>query len=482
MLLRDLIAAGVLFHAARRGHALDVVGLRSLSALRVSRPLCDQPPPPPPSPSSSSRFFSRRRSNKDVLSSTTSTTEDSDTIDDAKPPTSSSAVEPGHVYFVATPLGNLKDVTVRALEVLAAADVVCAEDTRHTVQLLRRLRLPRKELLSHHEHNLPAAVPRIVALAQAGRSVAVVSDAGTPGISDPGAELAAALAAAGVPVHPVPGPSAVVAALSIAGFPSTAFTFFGFLPVKGRERQEALQRVAATDHPVVLYEAPHRVKALFRQLRDAEVGLGGVSRPVVCCRELTKLYEEVRRGTVAEVCAWLETFGDHDDVRAFPVCVFCRAHHPHSVALTSHRAKRESGASSHLCWGRCRRLRGIRSPMRPAPSTRCSLSSRLTVWRGQKRCGLLSMRYSYRNLPYTKSPCKWMIGSYYYCGSLAYYLFLCGPPLFQSIPGRHRSILQQFLAPPAGLSVSHRKKKAQKKCDENNNNNTPRPSMMMALL
>ena len=239
-------------------------------------------------------------------------------------------VEPGHVYFVATPLGNLKDITQRALEVLAGADVVCAEDTRHTVQLLRRLQLPRKELLSHHEHNLPEAVPRIVALAQAGRSIAVVSDAGTPGISDPGAELAAALAAAGVPVHPVPGPSAVVAALSIAGFPSTAFTFMGFLPAKGKERQEALQSVASTGHPVVLYEAPHRVKALFRQLRDAEAAVtaaGGkrASRPVVCCRELTKLYEEVRRGTVADICTWLETFGDHDDVRD-RACFFYSLH------------------------------------------------------------------------------------------------------------------------------------------------------------
>jgi 16S rRNA (cytidine1402-2'-O)-methyltransferase len=128
------------------------------------------------------------------------------------------------------------------------------------------------------------------------------------------------LPVAGVPVHPVPGPSAVVAALSIAGFPSTAFTFMGFLPAKGKERQEALQKVASTGHPVVLYEAPHRVKALFRQLRDTEAAVaaaGGkrASRPVVCCRELTKLYEEVRRGTVADICAWLETFGDHDDVR-----------------------------------------------------------------------------------------------------------------------------------------------------------------------
>ena len=164
----------------------------------------------------------------------------------------------------------------------------------------------------------------------------MVSDAGTPGISDPGAELAAALVSQRIPVHPVPGPSAVIAALSISGFVASEFTFLGFLAVKGdlpallsscfhktnpsyslhvkssyppgSERNKKLQKILQTSHPVVLYEAPHRMKTTFQQLCDEGQG----DRPVVCCRELTKMYEEFKRGTVREILTWLESFGNNE--------------------------------------------------------------------------------------------------------------------------------------------------------------------------
>ena len=185
-------------------------------------------------PSSSSRFFSGR---KRVLRPFTPPVLEIDNNDDSpvdeEDEMSSAVVEAGHVYYVATPLGNMKDITLRAIEVLTKADVICAEDTRHTIKLLRRLNLPHKELLSHHEHNWQEQLPKIVSMIQHGKSIAVVSDAGTPGISDPGAELAAALVSQRIPVHPVPGPSAVIAALSISGFVASEFTFLGFLAVKG---------------------------------------------------------------------------------------------------------------------------------------------------------------------------------------------------------------------------------------------------------
>ena len=202
----------------------------------------------------------------------------------------------------------MKDITLRAIEVLTNADVICAEDTRHTIKLLRRLNLPYKELLSHHEHNWQEQLPKILSMIQNGKSVAVVSDAGTPGISDPGAELAAALVSQRIPVHPVPGPSAVIAALSISGFVASEFTFLGFLAVKGNERIKKMQKIVQTNHPVVLYEAPHRMKTTFQQLCDEGQG----DRPVVCCRELTKLYEEFKRGSVRDILTWLESFGDNE--------------------------------------------------------------------------------------------------------------------------------------------------------------------------
>ena len=265
-------------------------------------------------PSSSSRFFSgRRRVRQRIPSNELVVDHDDVGINDDSPveeeeEVSSTVVEAGHVYYVATPLGNLKDITLRAIEVLTNVDVICAEDTRHTIKLLRRLNLPYKELLSHHEHNWQEQLPKILGMIQNGKSVAVVSDAGTPGISDPGAELAAALVSQRIPVHPVPGPSAVIAALSISGFVASEFTFLGFLAVKGNERSKKIQKILQTSHPVVLYEAPHRMKTTFTQLCDEGQG----DRPVVCCRELSKLYEEFKRGSVRDILTWLESFGDNE--------------------------------------------------------------------------------------------------------------------------------------------------------------------------
>jgi len=220
-------------------------------------------------------------------------------------------VAPGHVYFVATPIGNLQDITVRAKETLTDADYLCAEDTRHTINLLRHLQIPHKQMISHHEHNHHLSIPYIVDLALSGKSIAVVSDAGTPGISDPGTELAAALAKANVPIHPVPGPSAVISGLSISGFPCSPFTFFGFLPAKGTLRKEMLKQIHDTKHTVVLYEAPHRIQRTLLDIAsfvptDGEsaehthsVSMG--TRPCVSCRELTKVHEQISRGSVAQV-------------------------------------------------------------------------------------------------------------------------------------------------------------------------------------
>ena len=228
------------------------------------------------------------------------------------------AILPGHVYFVATPLGNLGDMTKRAVDVLSAVDIICAEDTRHTVKLLRHFQIPHKQLISHHEHNWSEQVPHLVDMALAGKSLAVVSDAGTPCISDPGFELAAACAVRGVPLHPIPGPSAVVAALSVCGFSASEFTFKGFFPVKGKERAARMAEAAACPHTVVFYEAPHRV---LQTLRELEEDHGQGQRACVCCREITKLHEEMKRGSVSVCRLWLQTLDEDkaasNDVRIF---------------------------------------------------------------------------------------------------------------------------------------------------------------------
>lgn len=228
--------------------------------------------------------------------------------------------EPGHVYFVATPIGNSADISERARRLLTSADLICAEDTRNTAQLLKRIKIPFKRLISHHEHNEFKSIDKIRDYALSGQSIVVVSDAGTPGISDPGAPLAAALAQSNIPLHPVPGPSAVIAALSICGYSGDMFTFMGFLPVKGSERQRRISTLVNTQHTVVIYEAPHRVLKTFLDILTAG-GDNTKSRQVVCCREITKLHEEIRRGTVTEIYEWLQQIDIAHQVSLFlPKC------------------------------------------------------------------------------------------------------------------------------------------------------------------
>ncbi len=200
--------------------------------------------------------------------------------------------------MVATPIGNLGDLTSRAREALASADVVAAEDTRHTAQLLRHLGLERP-LVSLHEHNEASRVPALVARLQAGENIALVSDAGTPLLSDPGAGLVGAAVAAGVRVTPLPGASALLAALCVAGLPAERFTFEGFLPAKPLARRQALEALAGETRTLVFYEAPHRI---VDTLAAAAAALGA-ERQAVVARELTKLHETVYRGCLGELAA-----------------------------------------------------------------------------------------------------------------------------------------------------------------------------------
>ena len=223
--------------------------------------------------------------------------------------TTNNTVIGGHIYFVATPIGNLNDISKRAVSTLSQVDVICAEDTRHTHRLLNLLKIENKKVISHHEHNYKEQIPHIIHALQTGKSIAVVSDAGTPGISDPGAQLAEACHDNDIPVHPVPGASAVISALSVSGFPASLFTFFGFAPVKGTERAARLSSLAACTHTAALFEAPHRVVRTLQELaRDH--GQGG--RPCVCCRETTKLHEELVRGTVDECASRLSDRQEKD--------------------------------------------------------------------------------------------------------------------------------------------------------------------------
>jgi 16S rRNA (cytidine1402-2'-O)-methyltransferase len=205
------------------------------------------------------------------------------------------------LYIVATPIGNAADITLRALHVLALADRIAAEDTRNTGQLLARYGIA-KPLVAVHEHNEREAAVRIIDYLQAGERVAYVSDAGTPGISDPGAKLVEAVRARGLPVIPLPGASAVTTALSVAGDWTATFTFLGFLPTKAKQRTAFLQPLASHPHALVFYEAPHRVVETVRALGDA---LGG-ERRLLIARELTKLHEALHGCTLAEAPAWLE--------------------------------------------------------------------------------------------------------------------------------------------------------------------------------
>ena len=201
---------------------------------------------------------------------------------------------PGTLYVVATPIGNLEDITLRALRVLRDAALIAAEDTRRTRKLLAHHRIPGR-LVSLREHNEQTRAPVLVRRLLDGDSIAVVTDAGTPGLSDPGAVLVRAAADAGVPVVPVPGASAVLAALVASGLPAEPVTFAGFLPAGAGDRRRALAALRGLPHTLVLFEAPHRLR---RTLEDLLEALG--DRRIAVARELTKVHEEVYRATLSE--------------------------------------------------------------------------------------------------------------------------------------------------------------------------------------
>ncbi len=208
----------------------------------------------------------------------------------------------GTLYLVATPIGNLEDITLRALRVLREVALVAAEDTRHTRKLLTHHEIPAR-LISLHEHNERARAPEIIARLLAGESVAVVSDAGTPGLSDPGVDLVRQAAATGVSVVALPGPSAFVTALVASGLPTAPVTFLGFLPAAAAERRRVLDAYRTVPHTLVIYEAPHRLLKSLQAIRDA-----WGDRPIAVARELTKVHEEVFRGTVGGT---IEQFTNH---------------------------------------------------------------------------------------------------------------------------------------------------------------------------
>ncbi|WP_309085953.1 16S rRNA (cytidine(1402)-2'-O)-methyltransferase [Chelativorans sp.] len=207
------------------------------------------------------------------------------------------------LYLVATPIGNLSDITIRALETLAAADLLACEDTRVTRVLLERYGI-RRRMVAYHEHNEAEAAPRLIGAIAEGKSVAIASDAGTPLVSDPGFRLVKAAQEAGVRVIPIPGSSAVLAALTASGLPTDSFMFAGFLPVKAGHRRSRLQALSGVPATVIFFESPRR---LADSLSAMAVTLG--TRQAVVARELTKAFEEVRLGTLAELAAHYEEAG-----------------------------------------------------------------------------------------------------------------------------------------------------------------------------
>ena len=203
------------------------------------------------------------------------------------------------MYVVATPLGNLSDITLRAIDVLKQVDAIACEDTRHARRLLDHYGI-RTPTFALHEHNEREAGEKLLDRLRCGEAVALISDAGTPAISDPGARVVAAVQAAGFPVIPVPGASAVIAALAASGLSDERFFFAGFLPAKAAARRAEIARLAAVPAALVFYEAPHRIQETVADLAE----LLGPARQLVVARELTKLFEEIARMPLAEAAAW----------------------------------------------------------------------------------------------------------------------------------------------------------------------------------
>ena len=207
----------------------------------------------------------------------------------------------GILYVVATPIGNLGDITLRALEILKSVDAIAAEDTRHTSGLLSHFGISKK-LIAVHEHNEQKSAEGLITRLKAGESVALVTDAGTPAVSDPGAIVVAAVRAAGFIIVPIPGASAVVTALSASGITQNGFTFVGFLPASGSARKKVLQALVAHPYTLTFYEAPHRV---IESIADMAT-IFGAERNIVVARELTKTFETIHKCSLADAVKWLE--------------------------------------------------------------------------------------------------------------------------------------------------------------------------------
>ena len=206
----------------------------------------------------------------------------------------------GCLYLVGTPIGNLEDITLRAIRILKEVDKIACEDTRHTLKLLTHYDI-HKPLVSYHEHNELTRAPELVVALEQGAKIALVSDAGTPLVSDPGHRLVTLCLRHQIPVVPIPGPSALLASLSASGLPNEEFLFVGFLPARSGERRRALERLRIEDRTIILYEAPQRIAECVADAREV---LG--NRSACIAREVTKLHEEFRRGTIFELVQSLE--------------------------------------------------------------------------------------------------------------------------------------------------------------------------------
>ncbi|MBW4521318.1 MAG: 16S rRNA (cytidine(1402)-2'-O)-methyltransferase [Scytolyngbya sp. HA4215-MV1] len=239
--------------------------------------------------------------------------------------------KPSTLYLVATPIGNLEDMTFRAVRILQSVDLIAAEDTRHTGKLLQHFQITTPQL-SYHDHNRQARHPELLTRLQRGQAIALVTDAGMPGISDPGCELVQVCTEAGFAVVPIPGCTAAISALSASGLPTDRFVFEGFLPAKAQARREWLESLQAESRTLIFYEAPHRLKST---LQDVAAMLGE-TREIALARELTKLHEEFWRGTVA---AAIEHYTQHEPQGEFTLVVAGAA--PREILLSETMLKAE---------------------------------------------------------------------------------------------------------------------------------------------
>ncbi|MGK7889778.1 MAG: 16S rRNA (cytidine(1402)-2'-O)-methyltransferase [Leptolyngbyaceae cyanobacterium] len=222
-------------------------------------------------------------------------------------------IQTGTLYLVGTPIGNLDDMTFRAVQVLQSVNLIAAEDTRHTGKLLKHFQIATPQM-SYHTHNRRRRIPELLQRLGEGEAIALVTDAGMPGISDPGEELVSACCQEGIMVVPIPGPSAGVTALSASGLTTERFVFEGFLPVKGPERRDRLTALATEPRTILLYESPHRLRKTLADLAQAL----GEAHPIVLARELTKLHEAFWRGAIAEAIRY---YANHDPKGEFTLVV-----------------------------------------------------------------------------------------------------------------------------------------------------------------